>query len=569
MGQRRILRLTPSASCSPSIPPIGAPGTLFRVTAALSNNSEQTVAPEISLTFPAQMPVDPAQLPAGTTLNFGANQVDWFPVLAPAALTQIQFEFQLTAADFTHPSQAVRATVHHEGVTRQYQAEYWLGVLPTATISVSPATVAVGQPIQLNAAIVGPGPVVQTWQLGDGRVVEVNNPTVTYPASGSYTVTLRVANPLGATETTGLVTVGPETVAGFTVSDDTVAAGEPVTFHNLSGGEAPLSYRWDFGDGQTSTEANPIHTYNITGDLLVTLETENALGSSVATGVIHVGRPPAADMVLLAPAAANAPASFQAFGDDSVTGYLWSMGDNSQLEGETVSHIYRSAGEYDVTLAASNQYGTTSITQRITVGPGTWTIYLPAVHAPGLPAPADSPTLATDSAEPTAASPGVNEGPGATIPEQLFWYVNEARRLHGLPPLTYSYELTIAAQQHTEDMALHGYTGHTGVDGSTPADRLQRFGYTGAYAGEATAWGFDSPIPVVEFWVNSPGHRGMILNPTANEIGLGYTYNPNAANVWYWTVEFGTRSEGAANPATDSLLADRPDQPRANRPELA
>ena len=64
-------------------------------------------------------------------------------------------------------------------------------------------------------------------------------------------------------------------------------------------------------------------------------------------------------------------------------------------------------------------------------------------------------------------------------------------------------------------------------------------GYAGSYAGEATAWGYDDPVPVVEFWVNSPGHRGIILNPEATEVGLGFAVNFNASSVWYWTVEFG------------------------------
>ena len=70
-------------------------------------------------------------------------------------------------------------------------------------------------------------------------------------------------------------------------------------------------------------------------------------------------------------------------------------------------------------------------------------------------------------------------------------------------------------------------------------DRLLRVGYGGGYAGEATAWGYSEPIPVVEFWVNSPGHRDFILNPEATEVGLGFAVNYNAPSVWYWTVEFG------------------------------
>jgi hypothetical protein len=48
----------------------------------------------------------------------------------------------------------------------------------------------------------------------------------------------------------------------FTASATTVKEGDDVYFNpNISGGFAPYSYEWDFGDGKTSTEANPSHSY--------------------------------------------------------------------------------------------------------------------------------------------------------------------------------------------------------------------------------------------------------------------------------------------------------------------
>jgi len=109
---------------------------------------------------------------------------------------------------------------------------------------------------------------------------------------------------------------------------------------------------------------------------------------------------------------------------------------------------------------------------------------------------------------------------GVTKAEELFIYINEARRQFDLPPLAYVYELSAAAQQHTDDMAQFQYAGHTGADGSYPLERLIRFRYGHGYAGEATAWGFEHAYEAVEFWVNSPPHRRIILILIASALGI-------------------------------------------------
>jgi hypothetical protein len=97
-------------------------------------------------------------------------------------------------------------------------------------------------------------------------------------------------------------------------------------------------------------------------------------------------------------------------------------------------------------------------------------------------------------------------------------------------------------------MAATKHNEHTGSDGSRPADRFLEFGYENGYAGEATAWGFADPRQAVEFWVNSPGHRPIILNRYANDVGLGYEVDYTAPSVWYWTAEFGNVSASADAP---------------------
>ena len=72
--------------------------------------------------------------------------------------------------------------------------------------------------------------------------------------------------------------------AGFTFSN----AGLAVSFANTSAGAT--SYLWDFGDGQTSTASDPVHTYAVQGIYNVLLTATNSNGSATATAVVFLGK---------------------------------------------------------------------------------------------------------------------------------------------------------------------------------------------------------------------------------------------------------------------------------------
>lgn len=68
--------------------------------------------------------------------------------------------------------------------------------------------------------------------------------------------------------------------AGVPIADFTFfVTGRTVTFLNQSTGDPPLSYSWNFGDGATSTETNPIHTYGAPDTYNVTLTVSNSVGT--------------------------------------------------------------------------------------------------------------------------------------------------------------------------------------------------------------------------------------------------------------------------------------------------
>ncbi len=58
-----------------------------------------------------------------------------------------------------------------------------------------------------------------------------------------------------------------------------------VEFSDSSTGDN-LTYVWDFGDGQTSTEQNPTHEYTVAGDYTVSLTATNTYGSDITTNIV-------------------------------------------------------------------------------------------------------------------------------------------------------------------------------------------------------------------------------------------------------------------------------------------
>ncbi len=545
--------------------PALTPGNTTALSLRVTNQQDVSGTPLLTLQLPPNLRPQMDQIPAGLTQNVQTGAFNWLPVVPLGSdPKELVINLRAETADLTKPEQQI--IVHlwpdandenaGQGNSQRLALTTWVGLPPQINQVSNITQVPVGQPVHLRPNLGGSGPFVQRWSLGDGRRVEVNDPTVVYPATGVYQVTLEVANPLQSVVLTHLISVVPHPAAQFSAADWAVGVGQPLSFINESGGQPPMTYRWNFGDGLTAEEANPTHIYAAPGNYLVQLTISNGFGQSEAYGVVTVGEPPVADFVAPESIPAGQPLTGQAFGDETVQQFVWDMGDGRFYQGATVSHAYRQSGDHYILLTASNDFGDTQIGRWIHVDPGALSVYLPLVvnTNDGLGVLVEGDLYALNLEPVELAEEFVLEPVELTAnlspAEQLLFYINEARSRFDLPPLTQIYALSIAAQQHANDMSRFSYTGHTGSDGSYPAERLLTYGYNGGYAGEATAWGFEHPYEAVEFWVNSPSHRRIILNRFATDVGVGYTINFGAPNVWYWTAEFGN----AYGPATQPLL---------------
>jgi PKD repeat protein len=319
-----------------------------------------------------------------------------------------------------------------------------------------------------------------------------------------------------------------QTTALFELNDSTAGVDQQIQFTNLSSGQPPLRYAWDFGDGQTSTEANPFHAYTTPGEFLVTLVVSGHLGEAAYSSPVSVDLPPPARLAVEENVYAGHPFLAQAFTDGREESLTWNMGDGWELTGRSVEHTYNEPGVYLLVVNASNAFGGTAVSQQVTVLDGSLR-----------PTPE---IIATPTPNPLTAVIQLAPNPTADvlpIPDQMLWYINEARRQAGLEPVSWRFSLSRAAQQHANDMATNFLLGHIGADGSTPQDRLQQVSYVeGYFTGETVAGGFNSARTAVQFWLDSLNHRVVLLNPEADQVGTGQSTNNNAPHVWYWVAEF-------------------------------
>ncbi|MBN1802484.1 MAG: PKD domain-containing protein [Candidatus Lokiarchaeota archaeon] len=148
--------------------------------------------------------------------------------------------------------------------------------IPTASFSANVTTIVESQWIQFTyTGTGGTIPITCLWDFGDGT--NTTGPTVShqYLTAGTYDVNLTVIDGNGDNDTVILsieVQEDLEPIADFEADRLVIEVSESITFSFIgSEGNGIASYLWTFGDGETSTDANPTHTYTTVGNYTVTL----------------------------------------------------------------------------------------------------------------------------------------------------------------------------------------------------------------------------------------------------------------------------------------------------------
>lgn len=135
------------------------------------------------------------------------------------------------------------------------------------------------------------------WDFGDGFTGQHSAPSInhTYNTKQPATVSLTVKNNYGCHATIvkqNYIEVLPSLTADFDASQQVLCqVTDPVQFTNRSKGPGTLSYIWDFGDGNTSTQTNPSHSFNQRGNYTVKLtvnSSEGCTATKIKTDYLNV-----------------------------------------------------------------------------------------------------------------------------------------------------------------------------------------------------------------------------------------------------------------------------------------
>jgi len=133
-----------------------------------------------------------------------------------------------------------------------------------------------------------------------------------------------------------------------------------------------VSRLWDFGDGATSQEIAPRHTFATTGDFQVRLTlTDDGGAQASRTLTVAVTEAPLAVIAVTPTAAESAPAVFSFDGsastdpDGEIVEYQWDFGDGSREFLQSVTHVYATSGTYRARLTVTDNKGVTGTAEKL------------------------------------------------------------------------------------------------------------------------------------------------------------------------------------------------------------
>ena len=216
----------------------------------------------------------------------------------------------------------------------------------------------------------GVGVLNYQWDFGDGSTSTSSNPSHTYTASGSYTVSLVAANTSGCTDTLikpHLIIIG-STKADFQIPE-ILCEKTPIFLKNTSN-PVPASASWDFGNGTFSDSVDAIALYAKPGNYNIKMISNNGACMDSVTKTLTVIAKPLVSFLSKDTISCEAP--FNAYFQNTSTGttsssrsvsgvqtYYWDFGDGSNSTQQSPSHIYTNEGSYIVKLWVTNASGCT------------------------------------------------------------------------------------------------------------------------------------------------------------------------------------------------------------------
>lgn len=254
-----------------------------------------------------------------------------------------------------------------DSITKQVKA----GRLPKAAFTATPTSGCA--PISVSFTNQTTDAASYSWIFPGGSPATSNQatPTVLYDRPGSYTVTLIASNIIGVDTLTveNIVVVNDEPEVAFTYAANQTL----VAFTNKTMRAQQVS--WDFGDGQTSLEVDPVHQFSVSNFYTVTLTATNECGTATFTDEVLAAEPLAAQFnTRIRSGCAPMSARFTNNSRGQFDSQVWTFqGGNPGTSTDPSPLVrYDLPGKYDVTLSVKGPFGENTVTSTdyIEVFPG-------------------------------------------------------------------------------------------------------------------------------------------------------------------------------------------------------
>ena len=211
------------------------------------------------------------------------------------------------------------------------------------------------------------------WDFGDGSPIvattlNVDTVTHTYLSAGVFTAVLRATNSCSDTSTSLIITVFQKPVPAFTADKYYACIGD--TFHFTNATDTATSYLWQFGDGNTSSQINPMHQYTAPGLYRVVLTAfrtypSGTVCSDTISRLVNVVTSLPGSFDLTDSIGPCAPFTITFFNRNlPAVSTVWDFGDGNTGTGNTITHTYLLPGTYIVRLTSIAPGGCTYNSQK-------------------------------------------------------------------------------------------------------------------------------------------------------------------------------------------------------------
>lgn len=271
-----------------------------------------------------------------------------------------------------------------KGCSNQFARSVTVNPKPVASFNLPSVCLPSGQASFSSSSTISDGTqnlFTYAWDFGDGGLANTANPVHTYTGTGPYNVSLTVTSNHGCTDDSIRLmnTIYAEPQAAFTTVNEVCLGGSVGFIDNSVPGSGTINaWSWNFGDGNTSNQQSPSHTYATAGSFTVTLNVTTSNGCSTvtkfATKTVVVNPLPTVDFSASLPGCERRNvliSDLSAANAGSLVNWNWNYGDgggNVVLNSATpFNHVYNTTGNYVVSLFVESDKGCVSPVKTKTV----------------------------------------------------------------------------------------------------------------------------------------------------------------------------------------------------------